>query len=82
MLEIKLATVLNFLLKQGSKNKASSWLTVSCKKKAKWVYRSGACTRGIATFDQFTNLLADHTIVETYDLIVIDTAPTGHTLLY
>ena len=39
---------------------------------------SGACTTEIASFDEFSSLLADST--ESYDHIVFDTAPTGHTL--
>ncbi len=38
-------------------------------------FNSG-CTVEIATFDKFTDFLAD----KSYDLIVFDTAPTGHTL--
>lgn len=41
---------------------------------------SGACTVEIAAFDEFTGLLSDESIVESYDHIVFDTAPTGHTL--
>jgi len=41
---------------------------------------SGACTVEIAAFDEFTSLLADPAIVEQFDHIVFDTAPTGHTL--
>jgi arsenite-transporting ATPase len=41
---------------------------------------SGACTVEIAAFDEFTNLLADPSIVEAYEHIIFDTAPTGHTL--
>jgi arsenite-transporting ATPase len=37
---------------------------------------NGGCTVEIATFDKFTDFLGD----ETYDLIIFDTAPTGHTL--
>lgn len=39
---------------------------------------SGACTTEIASFDEFSSLLADG--AEHYDHIVFDTAPTGHTL--
>jgi len=39
---------------------------------------SGACTTEIASFDEFSSLLADG--AEDYDHIVFDTAPTGHTL--
>jgi arsenite-transporting ATPase len=41
---------------------------------------SGACTVEIAAFDEFTSLLADPTIVDDFDHIIFDTAPTGHTL--
>ncbi|MGZ2370355.1 TRC40/GET3/ArsA family transport-energizing ATPase [Ancylomarina sp. YFZ004] len=37
---------------------------------------NGGCTVEIATFDKFTDFLSD----DQYDLIVFDTAPTGHTL--
>jgi len=39
---------------------------------------SGACTTEIASFDEFSSLLADR--AGYYDHIVFDTAPTGHTL--
>lgn len=39
---------------------------------------SGACTTEIASFDEFSNLLAGG--ASDYDHIVFDTAPTGHTL--
>ena len=39
---------------------------------------SGACTTEIATFDEFSNLLARGGAA--YDHVVFDTAPTGHTL--
>jgi len=39
---------------------------------------SGACTTEIASFDEFSSLLADGG--SQYDHIVFDTAPTGHTL--
>lgn len=41
---------------------------------------SGSCTTEIASFDEFTNLLADDTAAGEYDHIVFDTAPTGHTI--
>ena len=41
---------------------------------------SGACTTEIAAFDEFTALLTDSGVVEHYDHIVFDTAPTGHTI--
>jgi len=39
---------------------------------------SGACTTEIASFDEFSSLLADKN--QDYDHLVFDTAPTGHTL--
>lgn len=39
---------------------------------------SGACTTEIASFDEFASLLSDSSA--SYDHIVFDTAPTGHTL--
>ncbi|WP_207346264.1 arsenical pump-driving ATPase [Arthrobacter sp. E3] len=41
---------------------------------------SGSCTTEIASFDEFTNLLADESSYGEYDHIVFDTAPTGHTI--
>ncbi len=41
---------------------------------------SGACTIEIAAFDEFTALLTDNDLVERYDHVVFDTAPTGHTI--
>lgn len=41
---------------------------------------SGACTVEIAGFNEFSKLLGDDTAVRDYDHIVLDTAPTGHTL--
>lgn len=41
---------------------------------------SGACTTEIAAFDEFTALLTDQTLIQRYDHIIFDTAPTGHTI--
>jgi arsenite-transporting ATPase len=41
---------------------------------------SGACTTEIASFNEFTSLLADETSTAAYDHVLFDTAPTGHTL--
>ncbi|PKQ79396.1 arsenical pump-driving ATPase [Aeromonas sobria] len=41
---------------------------------------SGACTTEIAAFDEFTALLTDRQLVDQYDHILFDTAPTGHTI--
>ena len=41
---------------------------------------SGACTTEIASFNQFTDLLAGSDATSGYDHIVFDTAPTGHTI--
>lgn len=41
---------------------------------------SGACTIEIAAFDEFTALLTNNDLVECYDHVVFDTAPTGHTI--
>lgn len=41
---------------------------------------SGACTVEIAAFNEFTRLLSDAQLVQKYDHIIFDTAPTGHTL--
>lgn len=41
---------------------------------------SGACTVEIAAFDEFTGFLTNGEIVDQYDHIIFDTAPTGHTL--
>ncbi len=41
---------------------------------------SGACTTEIAAFDEFTGLLTGSMHTESYDHIVFDTAPTGHTI--
>jgi len=41
---------------------------------------SGSCTVEIAAFDEFTGLLTDSTIAASFDHVIFDTAPTGHTL--
>lgn len=41
---------------------------------------SGACTTEIAAFDEFTALLIDSPQTASYDHILFDTAPTGHTI--
>ncbi len=41
---------------------------------------SGACTTEIAAFDEFTGLLTDEQVLSSFDHIIFDTAPTGHTL--
>jgi arsenite-transporting ATPase len=41
---------------------------------------SGACTVEIAAFNEFTSFLINRDIVDQYDHILFDTAPTGHTL--
>jgi arsenite-transporting ATPase len=41
---------------------------------------SGACTMEIAAFDEFSKLLGEPTATTSFDHIIFDTAPTGHTL--
>lgn len=41
---------------------------------------SGSCTTEIASFNEFTGLLADPELVAGYDHVIFDTAPTGHTI--
>lgn len=41
---------------------------------------SGACSVEIAGFNEFSKYIGDETIIEKYDHIILDTAPTGHTL--
>lgn len=41
---------------------------------------SGACTTEIAAFDEFTELLTDQSLLDDFDHVIFDTAPTGHTI--
>ncbi len=41
---------------------------------------SGSCTVEIAAFNEFSGFITDETIQKSYDHILFDTAPTGHTL--
>lgn len=41
---------------------------------------SGACTVEIAGFNEFSRYVGDENIILKYDNIILDTAPTGHTL--
>ena len=41
---------------------------------------SGSCTTEIASFNEFTGLLADPSLIAGYDQVIFDTAPTGHTI--
>lgn len=41
---------------------------------------SGACTVEIAAFDEFSKLLGDRSATASFDHVIFDTAPTGHTL--
>jgi len=41
---------------------------------------SGACTTEIASFDEFSRFISGENEVRDFDVIVFDTAPTGHTL--
>lgn len=41
---------------------------------------SGSCTVEIASFNEFSNFIANDAVAEKYDHVIFDTAPTGHTL--
>lgn len=41
---------------------------------------SGSCTTEIASFNEFTGLLGDDSLLAQYDHVIFDTAPTGHTI--
>ena len=41
---------------------------------------SGACSVEIAGFNEFSKYVGDNDIIKQYDHIILDTAPTGHTL--
>lgn len=41
---------------------------------------SGACTTEIASFDEFSRFVSGETEGKSFDVILFDTAPTGHTL--
>lgn len=41
---------------------------------------SGACTMEIAAFDEFAGLLGSEEVLQEFDHVIFDTAPTGHTL--
>lgn len=41
---------------------------------------SGACTTEIASFDEFSRFVSGESEGEKFDVIIFDTAPTGHTL--
>lgn len=41
---------------------------------------SGSCTLEIASFDEFSRLLADPKATAEFEHVIFDTAPTGHTL--
>lgn len=41
---------------------------------------SGACTTEIASFDEFSRFITGEGLSESFDTVIFDTAPTGHTI--
>jgi arsenite-transporting ATPase len=41
---------------------------------------SGACTVEIASFNEFSRLIGNEKAIKEYDHVILDTAPTGHTM--
>ncbi|HEX6889109.1 MAG TPA: arsenical pump-driving ATPase [Chryseolinea sp.] len=41
---------------------------------------SGACTTEIASFDEFSRFITGESSLQKFDVIIFDTAPTGHTI--
>jgi len=41
---------------------------------------SGACTTEIASFDEFSRFITGESTLKEFDVVIFDTAPTGHTI--